>query len=238
MARTWADHVTKHGPLVQLADDLWHVTGFGSPLDRNMVVWRRPTGGLWLHSVVALDDAGMAAIDALGPVEVIVVPNGYHRMDCGVYAARYPTAQVVAPAAARDAVEKVTHVHATCEGTGDGLGITVHTPDGTRPYELAYELPLAGGGRALVVADLLFNLRTRPPGFNGFVLRWITDSLGPLHISRVFRLLVLKERAPYAAWLARMAEIPDLRVLCVAHGEPVTSDVAGELRAAVARIVG
>lgn len=235
MADTWESHVGAHGPLVALADDLWQVTATNGPLDRNMVVWRTPEGGLWLHSVVALDPAGMAALEALGPVAWIVVPNRYHRMDCAVYAARYPAAKVLAPAAARAAVEEKTAVHATCEEALPSLGITIHPPAGAKPGELAYELPLATG-RALVVSDLLFNLREAPPGIRGFVLKYVTASIGPVHVSRVFRLLAMTDRAAYAGWVRGLADLPDLRVLCVGHGDPVTGDVAPQLRAAADRI--
>jgi hypothetical protein len=235
VADTWESHVAPHGPLVPLAADLWQVTGTGGPLDRNMVVWRTPSGGLWLHSVVALDAAGMAALDALGPVEWIVVPNGFHRMDCAVYAARYPAAKVVAPAAARKAVEEKTPVHATCEDALPALGIRVHVPVGAKPGELAYELPIASG-RALVVSDLLFNLVRSPGGLKGFFLTYVTSSVGPLKVSRVFRMLAMADRAAYAGWVRSLADVADLRVLCVGHGDAVTGDVSAQVRAAADRI--
>ena len=65
---SWSEHVLPHGELTSLAEGLWQVTGSlkNQPLPRNMVVWRMPDGGLLLHSVVALDDAGMHALEALG----------------------------------------------------------------------------------------------------------------------------------------------------------------------------
>jgi hypothetical protein len=235
VAGRFEDHVRPHGPLVPLVPDLWQVTGTAMPLDRNMVVWRRPGGGLWLHSVVALDAAGMSALDALGPVEFIVVPNAMHRLDCGVYAERYPAARVVAPEAARAAVAEKVRVDGGAEELAAEMGLTVHTPRGTVPGEVAYEIPVVGG-RALVVADLLFNIVQRPPGLTGLVLRYVTNSVGPAHVSRVFRWLVLRDEAAYADWVASLADIPDVRVMTVGHGEPITGDVSAQLRDAAARI--
>lgn len=235
MPERWEDHVRPHGPLVQLAPDLWQVTGRLTPLDRNMVVWRLASGGLWLHSVIALDGAGMDALDALGPVEAIVVPNGLHRMDCAVYAERSPHARVLAPAAARDRVHRKVRIHNTCEAVAAGLGFTVHVPRGVRPGELCYELPI-GGGRALVVADLLFNVLQPPAGVSGWVLQHVTDSIGPLHLSRVFRWMFLQDPGAYASWVASLATIPDVKFLCVGHGETVSGDVSAALRAAAERM--
>lgn len=237
MTDTWESHVAPHGPLVEVVPGLWQITGFGPPMDRNMVVWRLPDGGLWLHSVVALDEPTLAAVQALGPPRVMVVPNGFHRRDPAVWKRRFPELLVLAPAASRARIEVVVPVDATCEERSKSLGVRFHVPDGVRPGELAYELDVPGG-RALVVTDLLFNLPTAPPGFAGFVLNYITASIGPLGISRVFRLLALQDRAKYAAFIESLAGIEDLRVLSVAHGDAVTSDVSAALRAAATRIRG
>lgn len=236
MADTFASHVQPHGPLTALADDLWQVTAEGPPLPRNMAVWRHPSGGLWLHSVVAMDEAQMAALDALGPVRWMVVPNGYHRRDIAVFKARYPEARVICPSAARAKVEEVVRVDATCEDLAGELGVEALVADGVKPGELLYALPLAGGGKALVMADLLFNLADRFTGLRGFVLRHVTASVGPLGTSRVFRLLALQDRGRYAAWLQALAAQGDWRVLCVGHGDAVVEAVGDALRAASGRI--
>lgn len=237
MADTWESHVAPHGPLVALAPGLWQITGFGPPMDRNMVIWRLPDGGLWLHSVIALDAPTLTAVEALGTPRVMVVPNGFHRRDPGVWKQRFPALTVLAPAASRARIEKVVAVDATCEERSASLGVRFHVPDGVRPGELAFELDVPGG-RALVVTDLLFNLPTAPPGFAGFVLNYITASIGPLGISRVFRVLALQDRVKYAAFIESLAAIPDLKTLSVAHGDAVTGDVSAALRAAAARIRG
>ena len=231
----WNAHVRPHGPLQELAPNLWQVTGVGRPLDRTMVIWRMPDGGLWLHSAVALTDAGMQELDLLGPVRVMVAPNRYHRMDCAVYKARYPSAKLVAPRAARSQVEKVAAVDADAEDFLPACGIRVHVPRGTRPGELVYEVPL-NDGAALVCADLLFNIPDAGGGFHGFVLKHVTLSVGPLGVSRIFRLLVLQDRAVYADWVASLGEIPSLRVLSVAHGLAITDRVGDALRTAATGI--
>lgn len=101
MADTWESHLTPHGPLTALVPGLWQVTGLGPPLVRNMAIARLRDGGLWLHSVVAVDPPTLAAIEALGPPRVMVVPNPYHRRDAAVWKARFPDLAVLAPAAAR-----------------------------------------------------------------------------------------------------------------------------------------
>lgn len=48
--------------------------------DRGIAVW----------SPIALDGEQMARIEALGPVEFLIVPNQGHRLDLKPWKARYP----------------------------------------------------------------------------------------------------------------------------------------------------
>lgn len=229
--------VYPHGPLVRLADDLWQVTGSlpNMALPRNMVVWRHPSGGLWLHSVVALDEPTLQALVALGEPRWSVVPSGLHRMDAPWYKERFPDMQVLAPVAARKQVEEKVPVDHTCEEALPPLGVGCLTPAGLKPAELTYRLPLAGGGAALVFNDALFHLREPVRGFGGFMLR-LMGSWGYFGLTRIGRWFLLQEGAAYARWLRELAADPELRVLTVSHGLAVTEDVAGRLREAADRL--
>src|SRR4051812_39875033 len=105
--RNMTDHpVYSHGPLEQLANGVWRVRGtLSMPLMRNMIVIRLKAGELLLHSVVALDEAGLQALRALGEVAYIVVPHGGHQLDTAFYRDRFPAAKILAPETARQEVE-------------------------------------------------------------------------------------------------------------------------------------
>lgn len=226
-----------HGGIEELAPGLWQVRGTlgRSPLPRNMVIHRLSGGGLWIHSGVAMDPDGMAALEKLGAPQVLVVPNRFHRSDAPWYKARYPALQVVCPAVARARVEKMVAVDDDAEQALPGLGVTCHVPEGIKPSELAYELPLKAG-RALVFTDLLFNLEPLP-GLSGRIMALLGSS-GFFGLTRIGRWMLLKDAAAFRAWLLRLAELPGLEVISVAHGEPITracrrrlTEAAGRLRA-------
>lgn len=105
----WQQHVHPHGPLHQIAGNTWQVTGSLAKghVPRNMVVHKMANGGLWLHSVVALDETRVQELAALGRPEIMVVPSGLHRLDAAVYRARFPQLQVLCPRAARPPEGKV-----------------------------------------------------------------------------------------------------------------------------------
>jgi len=197
-----------------------------------MQIWRAPSGGLLVHSAICLDPEGMAAVDALGPVHWIVVPCPLHRADALPYRQRYPDAQLLCPSAAREKVEEVVPVDGLCEEVLPGLGVTVHPPEGLKPFELHLVCPLEDETNALLITDALFNLGSHPPtGFGGMVLKWM-GSVGPLGMTRLGRWLLLKDRARWRSYLSELAETPKLSVLCISHGDAVVGDVSAALREA------
>ncbi len=228
--------VYPHGDLASPIGGVWIVTGRSAfPLYRRMTVWKLPDGSLLAHSVIAMDDTRMAALDALGRVSIILVPNGGHRLDAGFYKKRYPDARVVAPAASRAKVEDLIAVDAVAEDELPKHGVTIHALPGWKQGELGYELALPDGGRALVLCDVLTNANP-VPGFGGWMTTNITTAVkGALGVARIMKLM-LKDRAAAREGLARLADIPDLRLVSTAHGLPVLSDCAGALRAGAASL--
>jgi hypothetical protein len=200
-----------------------------------MHVWRASSGEVLVHSVVCLDDAGMATLDALGTVEWIVVPCAMHRADARAYRERYPDAKLLCPAAARAKVEEVVPVDDLCEEVLPTLGIEVIEPQGLKPYELHLVLPLEDGSKALLMTDALFNLGGSPPsGFGGLMLKWM-GSVGPLGMTRLGRWLLLKDQEQWRRYLDELAERGDLSLVCMSHGEALHENVSSSLRAAARR---
>jgi hypothetical protein len=228
--------VLPHGPLVRLDERLWQATGSLArmPLPRNMLVYRLDDGGLLVHSAIALDEPGMQALAALGPVEAVVVPNGFHRLDAKFYRARFPMARFLGPEGSRKRIEQVVHLDDTCEAALPALGVAAHVPDGTRGHEVALELPIAGGV-ALVFCDLVFNV-PHQPGFGGWVLKHVSASTGFFGASRLAKMALVRDKKALAEWLRRMAARDDVRLVAMAHGDAVTDDVPGHLRGAADRL--
>jgi len=224
-----------HDDIEQLAPNLWTVRGsLPFPLKRHMIIYRLGDGSLLLHSVIAMSDEGMAKLETLGRPAVVIVPHTGHRMDAPFYKARYPQIRILAPAAARAKVEEVIKVDATCEEALPALGVRVHPVPAFKNCELAYELDLQGGGKALVMSDCVAN-RDHPKGFGGWFFAHVTGGIkGRLGVARIMRVMMMTNRAEARAGLEKLAEIPGVTVLSVAHGRPVTERVSEALREAAA----
>lgn len=235
-----------HGPIEKLSERLWRVEGSlpDIGMKRVMTIARAPDGRLVIHNGIALDDAGMAELDALGKVATIIVPNGYHRLDAKVFADRYPDAQVVCPPGALAKVKQVvdrasaTHqlayagIH-VAEGRMDA-GITYEMLDGTKEREGAL-IVRAGDVTSVVLNDAVFNM-PHLPGFTGFVLRRITGSTGGPRISRLMKLFVIADKAAFRAHLEQLAALPGLAHVVVSHHEVIRDDPSGVLRRVAATL--
>jgi hypothetical protein len=232
-----AHKIFPHGALQELMPGVWSLSGtMPLPLKRVMTIVRLPDGSLLLHSVIALDDAGMAALDALGKPSIMIVPHTGHRMDPPFYKARYPDLRVVAPAAARAKVEKVIKCDGTCEETLPALGVRAHALNGFKDHELAYELDTPGG-KILVMSDAVANDDPQA-GLGGWVTSTFTGGLRGrrLGVPRIVRLLLLSDKKAARASLEALAAIPDIKLLTIAHGRALTEGCSDALKEAASML--
>ena len=131
-----------HGGFEEIAPGLYRVVGsLPMPLKRNMFVYRLPDGTLLIYSAVALDDAGLAALENLGRPAVMVIPHPFHIMDAVFYAKRYPQLRVVGLPDAQARLVDVK-IGASPEDALPPLGITPYRVAGLKHGEVALELAI------------------------------------------------------------------------------------------------
>jgi hypothetical protein len=236
----WEKSVQAHGSLEQVAPGLHWVWAPcpGAPVTRNMSVYELPGGGLLVHSAICMNDAEMAKLDALGEVRYLLVPNEGHRIDIKRWKKRYPKAPVLAPKNASAKVGEVVPVDQSAEEALAPLGIRIHAPDGMKEgYELVYEVDLKGGGRALIVNDVLVGPHPHPPrGFGGFMSGLLGPPGGLFGQARIVRTFFGKDRAKFRGFVEKLSRIEDLRAIVTSHGGPMTENVSGELTGAIPRL--
>lgn len=237
---SWEDSLeAQQGPIEALAPNVWWVWSVmaSPPMPRNMIIVRLASGGLLLHSPVCLAKDAMAELEALGPIEVVLIPSAGHRMDAKRFRARYPDATFVCPKNARDEVEQVVPMDGTCEDVLPEKGVRIHRPDGMKDgYELVYEIDLEDGGVGLMVNDVLGEPHPHQPGgLKGFLVGLIGSPGGKLGQARVVRFLFQKDRAAFRGFVERLAAIDDLRLLTMSHSAPIR-DPAEALREAAGRM--
>ena len=222
--------ILPYGPLVPLADDLWQVTGsLAIPVPRNMTVVRNAQRELVLYSVVAMNEADMAALEALGTPRFMVVPHRRHQMDAPFYAARYPNLSVLAPDASRVRGVQVT-------GGLDELrafGIQAFVLPGNDHEDVVMEVPF-GDGRALCVCESLTNVQLS--GVAALLARLVGPPGGGFGVARAVRFREIPGRAELRAWLSSQAKRSDLRALLFGHGKALVGGVSAALERAATQV--
>lgn len=227
--RPWT--VLRHDPIVKHEENLWSVVGDvpGMGLRRRMTLARMRDGRVVVHNAIAVDERTLAEIEAWGAPSVLVVPNGWHRLDAHAWKQRFAKSTVVCPEGAMKRVREAVAVDGAYESFEGDDTVRLETLDGVAKAEGLMTVK-SGDRVTLVFNDVLFNT-PHLPGFAGFVMRYVTDSTGGPKVSRVAKLFVAKDRAALMAHLLRLASTPGLARLVPGHGDVVEGDAAATLRA-------
>lgn len=226
--RRWT--VLPHDPLEKLTENLWRVEGSmgNMPVRRTMFVLRLRDGRLVIHNAVALAEPEMKEIEAWGTPAILVVPNGWHRIDAAPFKERYPALRVVCPEKASRKVAEVVPVDGVFDAFDPGSDEVAfrHLP-GVKHEEGVMEARSADG-LSLLFNDLIHNNHPRP-GLQGFVFSVLTGRAPPRH-HRALGLMLIRDRKALRQELLRLADTPDLRRVLVAHGPPILTGAAEALR--------
>ncbi len=226
--------VLPHGPIERLEPNLWRVEGSlpRMALRRVMTLIRLEDGRIVIHSAIALDERAMSEIEAWGRPAVLLVPNAYHRLDAPAWVARYPDIEIRCPPGGRAKIEAVVRVDADYRGFDGGQTLSIEILDGIGGSE-AVLIVRSPGGTSLVFNDALFNM-PHGRGVAGLVFRYVTGSTGGPRVTRLFRLLAVKDRDRFRAHLERLAATPGLVRIIVSHHQ-VIDDSPGEALLRVAK---
>jgi hypothetical protein len=214
-----------HGPIEKLAENLWRVEGTlpRMSLRRTMTIARLTDGRLVVHGPIALDEAAMTQIETWGTPAFLVVPSAYHRLDAPAYKQRYANLTVLAPRGARARIQEVVPVDGSFEDFPPGERVRLERLEGVGDLEgvMVVDSP---DGSTVVLGDIVFNMdRKRDP--LGFLFTSLLGSAPGPRISRLAKAALVKDRAALRRDLERLATLPGLQRLIVAH-EKVASGTA------------
>ncbi|MDF2693442.1 MAG: hypothetical protein K0S65_1825, partial [Labilithrix sp.] len=187
----------------------------GMSLKRSMVVARRRDGDIVVHNAIALDEAGMRELEAIGTPRYMIVPNAGHRLDAPAFKKRFPKMQVFAPRGGRENIAKMVRVDGIYEDFPADDHVQLEMLHGVGDAEGAM-LVRSKDGVTVVLNDAVFNMdRKRDP--LGFLFTTLLGSAPGPRVSRLVKLFYVKNRKALREDLERFAEHPDLVRLVVAH---------------------
>lgn len=227
--RPWT--VLRHDPITKHEDNLWSVEGDipGMSLRRRMTLARMGDGRIVVHNAACVDEATMKQITAWGEPAMLIVPNGFHRLDAHAWLDRFPKSRVYSPEGATKKVREVVEVHGLCEDLKGDESVRYETLDGVGKLEGVLSVR-SGSKVTRVFNDVFFN-HPDLPGFAGWVMKNVTDSTGGPKVTRVAKLFLVKERVAFQAHLLKLSNESGLSRLIPGHGDVVDVDAPGVLRA-------
>lgn len=198
----------------------------GVRLRARTTVVRLSGDALWVHSPGPPSDEACAALDQLGEVRWLVVPNRFHHLQAPAMAARYPHALVVGPKSAESrnprvrvamAADDPAYLRATPELTPLPLRgvpfldetVFFHAPTGS-----------------LIAADLIMSASAR----DHWTWRMAARLCGRYEKVGTPPDVRLRTRASTAVAesIARMCALPIQRIL-MAHADPITDSPGQQL---------
>src|SRR5258708_2713809 len=224
-------NVLPHGKMSEIDEGMLTVVGqIGMALmnlPRRMTVVRLNDSRLVVWSAIALDEQGMATLEAFGHPAFLIVPNEHHRLDARAWKERYPQMQVVAPEGSRAKVEEVVPVDTTAPDFGDPR-VEFVTVSGTRDHEAAF-IVRTPSGTTLVLNDLVGNIRNES-GIGTSLLRLAGFAGNAAQIPRVVKLALIRDPNALRAQLTRWGEMTSLKRILVSHGDPIETNPQETLR--------
>ena len=224
--------VLPHGKLKRLEHDLLSVTGtMNMPpmgqVNRRMTIVRLADRRLIIYSAICLDEVEMNALESYGRPAYLIVPGDIHRMDAKPWKDRYPFLKVIAPAGAREKIEKVVPVDATEVDFGDPA-VRFTTMRGTGDKEAVLVIETASG-TTVVLNDLIFDLANRP-GFGGWLFKTLGMTGDEPHVTFPVKLKEVRDKDAVSAQLEDWARLPNLQRVIISHGDIIAEAPGAVLR--------
>jgi hypothetical protein len=198
-----------------------------------MTVVRLRSGGLLLHSVIPIDDALAAELQALGSVEHIVAPNLLHHTHLVPVLARYPEAKVWGAPGLADKRDDVRFDASLVDPAPWADELDQHFIEGIPWANETVFFHRATG--TLIVTDLVFNIHE----VRGWITPWVLRLSGAYRRFAQSRLLrsSIRDAAAASASAEHLLAWPIERVV-MAHGRIVDRDAKARLHDALTPMLG
>ncbi|GGB71935.1 DUF4336 domain-containing protein [Blastomonas aquatica] len=197
-----------------------------------MTVVQLKDGTLWLHSPVCYSPALAEALDALGPVSVLVAPNSYHYLHITAWAAAYPDATIFAAADVALKI-KVPVIPLTACEVELWPGDILHTVIELGSFTEAVFFHVSS--RTLIVTDLMQNFEARR--VRNFATRAILAAGGATgpngRPSMEIRFAARQHSKALHVGVRQMLDWRPERII-LAHGACYTSEAPAEIERAFA----
>jgi len=177
-----------------------------------------------------------AELEKHGKVRALIAPNAYHHMGLPEWKARYPEAEIFAPAQSIARVEKQTKlggIRPLAEAAKLGDRVELVDMPHFKSGEVLVRWRIEGGW-AWYVTDVFFNFPELPKGVFGKIMKWTKSGPG-FRRNWLTGKLAVKDNGALHAWMAEEAEKKPPKLVVACHIGTITlKDPVADIRAALA----
>lgn len=234
--RPWI--VTPHGPIENIDDNLWGVTGEvpgfpkGTGMQRRMCIVKLSDGRLAFHNAVPLEDAALAKVLAWGTPSLLIAPVWLHAMDAPAFANKLKLEVFSCAASVPKLRGHLPHIKPLEELPADPALSWTYLR-GTRFQEPAFTVH-SGPRASLLFVDAWQNSRPGK-GLNAALFKLFGFTGAEPRTPPFYKWRAMTNREDLKADLLRLADTPGLARLVPSHGAIVSERPMETLRDTVHR---
>lgn len=200
-------------------------------LPARMVVVRLPSGKLWCHSPIPIDEGLRLELAELGPMGALVAPNSYHHLFLEQAVERYPEASVhVAPGLSRKLAKRHPELTDTAPPEWGAVLQPILIGGAPKMGEVAF---MHHPSKTLLVTDLVFNVESPKGWLTGLAMRAF-GTYGRAAHSRIWSWILVADKAAMRRSVKALLAC-DFERLVPAHGAPLEASARGLLEGMLAR---
>jgi len=209
-----------YGPLLRVAPGLYSVKGKWkrSSLGRRMTIVQTADERLAIHSAMRLKVADLEAIEDLGEVAWILIPNRFHDSDAPWFAQRYPQARVLVPRGLSRKLGRRVRVDGTLEDDWPAeldAELKRLAVSGLSIHEVVFH---HAASHTLILTDLAFNFRSSELEGRAKLFMRLNDAVNRFGPTRLLRFMFIRDRKALTASIAKILSWDFERVV-VSHGQ-------------------
>ena len=186
------------------------------------------SGDLLFFNAIPLEDEILEEVRAWGRPAHLVVPHHQHMIDAHAFREKLGL-KLFGPKECEREICARAELEGTLEAIPADANVTVQAVPGVKLGEPAIIVRSGGGTRtSLLFGDVIQN---NPKSSTKFVFRMMGFAGGP-KVVPVFKMMFMKDKPRMKDQLVAWSELPGLTRLVPCHGEIVSTEASGALRAA------
>jgi hypothetical protein len=192
-----------------------------------MAVAKLDSGELVFHNAISLDEEEMKELESWGRPTILLVTNGWHRLDVHAFKARYPQMRVLCPKPVELRVREAVDVDGFYDAFPDDPSVQLVPLRGSKVGEGVLVVQSAGRV-SLCFSDTVMNIQ-HARGLDGLLFK-LLGSVGSPRVTPLAKWFAVGDRQALREHLQELSKIPGLSRIIPTHGDVVNENAPATMQ--------